>query len=218
MNDGTMGTATQQLANELSEGKRGASELGGKYLTFFLSSEEYGIEILKVQEIIGIMAITSVPRTPHFILGLINLRGKVIPIVDLRLKFAMPSTEQTEETCMIVVQAGGVTMGIMVDRVSEVMDIATQSIDDAPNFGTEVNTDYILGIGKAGERIILLLDIENVLTTQEVIDITEMATEETYNASSSREAARQSSESTETDQAAESAAVDEDTGSEPTDN
>jgi purine-binding chemotaxis protein CheW len=218
MNDGTMGAATEQLANELSEGKRDASELGGKYLTFFLGGEEYGIEILKVQEIIGMMSITSVPRTPHFILGLINLRGKVIPIVDLRLKFAMPSVEQTEETCMIVVQAAGVIMGIVVDRVSEVMDIATQSIDDAPNFGTEVNTDYILGIGKAGDRIILLLDIENVLTTQEVIDITEMANEATYNASASSETARQSSEPAETDQAAGSAAVDEDTGNEPGDN
>lgn len=220
MNDGTMGVATQQLAHELSEGKRDASQLGGKYLTFFLSSEEYGIEILKVQEIIGIMSITSVPRTPHFILGLINLRGKVIPIVDLRLKFAMQSTEQTEETCMIVVQAAGVTMGIMVDRVSEVMDIADESIDDPPTFGTEVNTDYILGIGKAGDRIILLLDIENVLTTQEVIDINEMSNDATYNASESSETARQSSESepTETDQAAESAAVDEDTDNEPSDN
>ncbi|MBM3224902.1 MAG: chemotaxis protein CheW, partial [Candidatus Tectomicrobia bacterium] len=93
---------------------------GGKFLTFFLAHEEYGIEILKVQEIIGMMSVTPVPRTPAFVQGVINLRGKVIPIIDLRLKFGMPAMEQTEETCIIVVQARGMEMGIVVDKVSEV--------------------------------------------------------------------------------------------------
>jgi len=148
---------------------------GGKFLTFFLGSEEYGLEILKVHEIIGMMPITRVPRTPQFIRGVINLRGKVIPVVDLRLKFAMESKDQTEETCIIVVQAQGVEMGIIVDKVSEVLDIAGNDIDDAPYFGADVKTDYLLGIGKAAERVKLLLDIDQVLSSQEVIDVRSVA-------------------------------------------
>ena len=145
--------------------------LGGKFLTFFLTGEEYGIEILKVQEIIGMMSITAVPRTPLFIRGVINLRGKVIPIVDLRLKFSMEATAQTEETCIIVVRAQGTEMGLVVDKVSEVSDIATDDIDDVPSFGAEVNTDYLLGIAKANSRVKLLLDIDKVLSTQEVVTL-----------------------------------------------
>jgi purine-binding chemotaxis protein CheW len=144
---------------------------GGKFLTYFLASEEYGLEILKVHEIIGMMPITRVPRTPHFIRGVINLRGKVIPVVDLRLKFAMEAHEQTEETCTIVVQAQGVDMGIIVDKVSEVLDINPSDIQDPPYFGPEVRTDYLLGIAKTGERVKLLLDIDKVLSSQEVIDV-----------------------------------------------
>lgn len=142
--------------------------LGGKYLTFFLRGEEYGLEILKVQEIIGMMEITPVPRTPDFIRGVINLRGKVIPIIDLRLKFAMEAVGQTEQTCIIVVQARGLQMGIVVDKVSEVLDIATEDIEDAPSFGADVESDYILGIGKSEGRVKLLLDIDRVLTAEEL--------------------------------------------------
>jgi purine-binding chemotaxis protein CheW len=145
--------------------------LGGKFLTFFLAGEEYGIEILKVQEIIGMMSITAVPRTPLFIYGVINLRGKVIPIVDLRLKFNMEATAQTEETCIIVVRAQGIEMGLVVDKVSEVSDIAADDIDDVPSFGADVNTDYLLGIAKADSRVQLLLDIDKVLSTQEVVTL-----------------------------------------------
>jgi purine-binding chemotaxis protein CheW len=144
-------------------------QLGGKYLTFFLAEEEYGIEILKVHEIIGMMSITSVPRTPRFIRGVINLRGKVIPIIDLRLKFGMKAIEQTEETCIIVVQAQGIELGIVVDRVSEVLDIPSDDIDETPSFGTEVQTDYLLGIAKTNGHVKLLLNIDRVLTTQEVV-------------------------------------------------
>lgn len=151
--------------------------LGGKFLTFFLADEEYGIEILKVQEIMGMLSITTVPRTPSFIRGVINLRGKVIPIVDLRLKFAMGSIEQTEETCIIVVQAQGVQMGIVVDSVSEVLDIADDDIDDAPSFGTEVKTDYLLGIAKSGDQVKLLLDIDRVLSTDDVARLPTAAVE-----------------------------------------
>lgn len=142
-----------------------------KFLTFFLADEEYGIEILKVQEIIGLLPITRVPRTPPFIRGVINLRGKVISVVDLRLKFGMEEKEATSETCIIVVQAVGMEMGIMVDKVSEVLAIATSEIDDAPSFGTTVNTDYILGIGKAQGKVKLLLDIDKVLSKQERMDL-----------------------------------------------
>jgi purine-binding chemotaxis protein CheW len=144
---------------------------GGKYLSFFLGGEEYGIEILKVQEIIGMMAITRVPRTPDFIRGVINLRGKVIPIIDLRLKFGMQSMEQTDETCIIVVKTEGIEMGIVVDKVSEVMNIAEKDIEDAPSFGIDVNTEYILGIGKSDGRVKLLLDIDKVLSTGDALDL-----------------------------------------------
>jgi purine-binding chemotaxis protein CheW len=152
-------------------------EIGGKFLTFFLADEEYGIEILKVQEIIGMMSVTPVPRTPSFVRGVINLRGKVTPIIDLRLKFGMPAIAQTEETCIIVVRAQGVEMGIVVDKVSEVLDIATEDIDAVPSFGATVNTAYILGIGKAAGKVKLLLHIDKVLSTDEVVDLRATAME-----------------------------------------
>ena len=142
---------------------------GGKFLTFFLEQEEYGIEILKVHEIIGLLTITRVPRMPHHIRGVINLRGKVITVVDLRLKFGLESREATAETCIIVVQTQGIEMGIIVDKVSEVLAIAASDIEDAPSFGDAVNTDYLLGIGKSQGRVRLLLEIDRVLSTQEVI-------------------------------------------------
>ena len=144
------------------------SERAGKYLTFSLAGEEYGLEILKVREIIGLMDITAVPRTPEFVKGVINLRGKVIPIVDLRLKFNMQSVEKTEETCIIVVDVGNVEMGVIVDKVSEVLDIAAEEIEDSPSFGVDVNTDFILGMGKAGGRVTILLDISKVLTGDDI--------------------------------------------------
>jgi purine-binding chemotaxis protein CheW len=159
--------STATMSQATGSGRDGAVK-GGKFLTFFLAGEEYGLEILKVHEIIGMMSITSVPRTPEFVRGVINLRGKVIPIVDLRLKLEMDSTEQTEETCTIVVQASGIQTGIIVDRVSEVLDIAGEEIEDAPSFGASVRSDYILGIGKSEGRVKLLLDIDKVLTLSDV--------------------------------------------------
>jgi purine-binding chemotaxis protein CheW len=143
---------------------------GGKFLTFFLDDDEYGFEILKVQEIIGMMSVTPVPRTPSFVKGVINLRGKVMPIIDLRLKFAMPAVAQTEETCIIVVRVQSVAMGIVVDKVSEVLDIATEDID-VLSCGAAVNTDYILGIGKAASKVTVLLDVNKVLSTNEVVEL-----------------------------------------------
>ena len=148
------------------------SERAGKYLTFRLAAEDYGLEILKVREIIGMMDITAVPRTPTFVKGVINLRGKVIPVVDLREKFGMEAAEQTEETCIIVVDVGKVEMGIIVDKVSEVLDIPGEDIQDTPSLGTGVNTDFILGIGKTGDGVKILLDIDRVLSVNEVCDLT----------------------------------------------
>ena len=142
----------------------------GKYLTFVLAEEEYGLEILKVREIIGMMNITAVPRTPHFVKGVINLRGKVIPVVDLRLKFNLDAGKTTDQTCIIVVDVNCVEMGIVVDHVSEVLDIAEQEIEDAPGFGVNVNTDFILGMGKRGEKVTILLDIAKVLKGEELLD------------------------------------------------
>jgi purine-binding chemotaxis protein CheW len=140
------------------------ADRAGKYLTFVLAEEEYGLEILKVREIVGLMDITAVPRTPPFVKGVINLRGKVIPVVDLRLKFGMPGTDATEETCIIVVDVGTVEMGIVVDKVSEVMNIQADQIQDTPSFGVSVDTNFILGIGNAGGKVTILLDISRVLT------------------------------------------------------
>ncbi len=129
------------IANETKAGTK-----GGKYLTFALGKEEYGLEILKVREIIGYMDITAVPRTPAYVKGVINLRGQVISVVDLRAKFAMEAAEKTDETCVIVVEIkakGGrkLSTGIIVDRVSEVLNIAGEAIEEPPAFGTSVDTD-----------------------------------------------------------------------------
>jgi purine-binding chemotaxis protein CheW len=142
-----------------------------KFLTFFLAGEEYGIEILKVQEIIGLMPITRVPRTPGFVRGVINLRGKVISVVDLRLKFGMEEIEPTAETCVIVVQTADLKLGVIVDRVSEVLVIAGEDIEETPSFGVSVDTDYILGIGKSQGQAKLLLDIDRVLSGQDLKEI-----------------------------------------------
>ncbi len=155
---------------EINGEKKSKTE-GGKFLTFFLAGEEYGLEILKVREIIGMMDITAVPRTPDYVKGVVNLRGKVIPTLDLRLKFGFQATEHTEETCIIVVDVQGMEMGIIVDKVSEVLDIMGEDIEDAPTFGDEVNTDFILGIGKSEGKVKLLLDIDKVVLNQEVLDI-----------------------------------------------
>jgi purine-binding chemotaxis protein CheW len=147
--------------------------IAGKYMTFKLANEEYGLGILKVREIIGLMDITRVPRTKEFIRGVINLRGKVIPVVDLRLKFGMERIEATDQTVIIVVQyhseGQDYTMGILVDEVLEVLSISADQIEPPPDFGSgSLDTDFILGIGKAEKRVIFLLDIGKVLSATEL--------------------------------------------------
>ena len=148
---------------------------GGKYLTFRLGGEEYGLEILKVREIIGLMEITVVPRTPSYVRGVINLRGKIIPVVDLRVKFGMAAIENTEETCIIVVdvlrKGKNVEMGILVDKVSEVLDITNAEIEDAPVFGNGFDTEFILGMAKTKQSVKILLNIDAVLRGDKVLDL-----------------------------------------------
>ncbi|MBI1808957.1 MAG: purine-binding chemotaxis protein CheW [Gemmatimonadetes bacterium] len=146
------------------------SQHGGKYLTFVLAGEEYGMQILSVHEILGLLPVTRIPRTPAHIRGVINLRGKVIPVLDLRLRFGMPSVVDTETSCIIVVQVQGTQMGLVVDQVSEVTTIAGADIEPPPSFGADVPTDFILGIGKSAGRVRLLLDIDRVLSSDEVVE------------------------------------------------
>lgn len=156
-------------------GTTGSKSRAGKYLTFKLAEEEFGLEILKVQEIIQLQAVTRVPRTPAYVRGVINLRGKVIPVVDLRLKFGMPHGTDTERTCIVVVQIrhgdSMVVMGTIIDEVREVLDIPADSIEDTPSFGASIETEFILGMGKVGQSVKILLDIDRVLSADEIVSL-----------------------------------------------
>ncbi len=149
---------------------------GGKYLVFELGREEFGIRVLKVREIMGIQDITAVPQTPAHVKGVINLRGKVIPVVDLRLKFGLPEQEYTQRTCIIVVQAQGeagpMMMGIVVDGVAEVLNLAATDIEDTPDFGDGTATPYLLGMAKVKGKVKILLEIDRVLTCQDLRALT----------------------------------------------
>jgi purine-binding chemotaxis protein CheW len=168
----TMLNSRQQADETQAEVSQGSKS--GKYLTFKLADEEYGLEILKVREINGLMDITAVPQMPSYMKGVINLRGKVIPVVDLRLKFGFDEIDHTEQTCIIVVDVGR-EIGIIVDTVSEVLDIAGKDIEPPPSMGGAADTSFILGMGKAGDEVKILLDIDKVLTGSELVDVTSVA-------------------------------------------
>jgi purine-binding chemotaxis protein CheW len=161
-----------EQARIMSQAVQRAAEREGKYLTFSMDREEYGIGILTIKGIIGMMRITPVPQTPEYVKGVINLRGKVIPVVDLRLRFGMDSNGYTERTCIIVVEiehnSRTLQMGIVVDSVSEVLNIKGSDIEETPEFGTTLNADYILGIAKTTGSLEILLDIERVLSASEM--------------------------------------------------
>jgi len=144
----------------------------GKYLTFQLDNEEYGVGVMKVKEIIGLMPVTRVPRTPDYVLGVINLRGKVIPVIDLRLRFGMETVESTERTCVIVVEiygpSGPVMVGVMVDSVSDVLNIKEEDIEGELDFGASLDTEYIFGMAKMENGVKILIDIDKVLTSDEL--------------------------------------------------
>ena len=161
-----------ELTNSMDQAVKAITIKTGKYLTFILGQETYGIGILKVKEIIGMMPITAVPRTPVFVKGVINLRGKVIPVTDLRLKFDMESIKYSERTCIIVVEIDSndstVLIGIVVDGVSEVLNIKEDVIEETPAFGARLNTEYILGMAKIEGGVKILLDIDRVLNGDEI--------------------------------------------------
>jgi purine-binding chemotaxis protein CheW len=166
----TATTAIQEQSSQVATvttAIKTAQNKEGKYLTFALGREEYGLEILKVREIIGYMEITAVPQVPTHVKGVINLRGQVIPVIDLRTQFGMEEVEVTEQTCIIVVEIvqgeQRFNTGIVVDRVQEVLDIPGGDIEAAPEFGSSVDTDFILGMGKIGAAVKILLDIDQVL-------------------------------------------------------
>lgn len=162
-----------QLSNESTVDIR--EKLAGKYLTFLLENEEYGLQILKVQEIIRLQEITSVPNTPDYVRGIINLRGRVVPVVALRKKFNMSEAKDTEKTCIVVVQVAKgtdtIVMGIIIDDVREVRDLIASEIEETPSFGTSLDIEFIMGVGKLEERVIMLLDIDKVLTKEQIEDI-----------------------------------------------
>ncbi len=168
-----MSDSTSQVQHE----NPAVAEKGGKYLTFALAHEQYGLEILKVREIISYKVITAVPRMPHFVKGVINLRGQIIPVIELRAQFGMEAVEVTEQTCIIVVEVsrdgGKYSYGIIVDRVLEVLEIHSENIEETPQFGRSVNTDFLLGIGKVGESVKILLDIDKVLESGDFSTIVE---------------------------------------------
>ena len=151
----------------------------GKYLSFSLGSEEYGIGIIKVKEIIGMIPVTPLPQTPEYVKGVINLRGKIIPVIDLRLRFGMNTIDYTDRTCIVVVEidsnSGSRHIGIVVDSVSEVINIKGTDIEDTPSFGMTLSTQYILGIAKITGSVRVLLDIDRVLNADELEMLDEVA-------------------------------------------
>ncbi len=154
---------------------RGLLAREGKYLTFVLAAEDYGLEVLKVREIIGMLDITAIPQTPTYIKGVINLRGRVIPVIDLRLKFGLPAQDYGERTCIIVVDVktdlGLVQMGMVVDAVSEVLNVTADDLEPPPSFGGSLKSGYIQGIAKARGSIKILLDIDRILSAEELLGL-----------------------------------------------
>jgi purine-binding chemotaxis protein CheW len=160
-----------EIIKTIDEAANLRANMDGKYLTFSLAGEEYGIGILKVKEIIGMMTITQIPQAPGYVKGVINLRGKVIPVIDLRLKFGIESISYTEKTCIIVVEIKSsdrkIQIGIVVDSVSEVRNIKPGDIEDTPTFGARMDTGYILGMAKIEGGVKILIDIDHVLSNRD---------------------------------------------------
>jgi purine-binding chemotaxis protein CheW len=161
-----------EITETMDQAVKVMADREGKFLTFSMADEEYGIGILKIKEIIGMMPVTTVPQTPEFVKGVINLRGKVIPVIDLRLRFGMEAIDYTERTCIIVVEiestAGTVQIGVVVDAVSEVLNVNAEDVEETPTFGAKLNTDYILGMAKMEGGVKILLDIDKVLSSDEL--------------------------------------------------
>ena len=141
---------------------------GGLYLTFVLQNEQYGLEILKVNAILGLMPITPLPHAPHYVKGVINLRGKIIPVIDMRLRFDMPEAEYTQATCIIVIDVGTTLIGVIVDTVKDVINVADDQIEDPPRYGSAMDSEHIRGLGKIGRDVKILLDIDKLVSDLDV--------------------------------------------------
>jgi purine-binding chemotaxis protein CheW len=153
-----------------------------QYLTFLTAGEEYAVSIVKVREIIEYETVTTVPNTPIWIRGVTNLRGKVIPVVDLAVKFGLPASRISKFSCIIITdvifQGENLTMGVLADSVSQVMELSADEIEATPPFGTRVKTEYLLGMGALGKKFCLILDIDKVLSTDELLAVTEFVADE----------------------------------------
>jgi purine-binding chemotaxis protein CheW len=165
------------MTSSVSEKKMTNDNHGNEYLVFTLGDEEYGIEILKVQEIRGCERVTRIANTPDFITGVTNLRGVIVPIVDLRIKFDLAGTEINEKTVVIVLSLAQRVVGIVVDGVSDVLSLNAEEIKPAPDFSVTLSTDYLLGLGSVDERMIILVDIEKLLTSEEMELVEKSVTE-----------------------------------------
>ena len=147
----------------------------GKYLTFRLGREEYGVEILKVREIVAMMEITSVPLTALHIKGVVNLRGKIIPVVDMRKKFGLPDVAASRDTCIITVMVEGkegqVLTGLLVDGVSEVVQVAASDVEPVPALGEDMKLDFVVGLSKTKGRVVVLLDMDKVMQGQDLQEL-----------------------------------------------
>ena len=168
-----MSTATAEHT-EQREIRTSYSSEDQQYLTFNLAEEYYGVDILKVQEIKGYTTVTRIPNTPDYLKGVLNLRGTIVPIVDLRMKFGMGTTEPTPFTVVVVVNVRNRVMGFLVDAVSDVLDLNAKQIQPPPELGSAVDINFVAGIGNANDRLVTLLDINRVLTDEEVAVVSEM--------------------------------------------
>ncbi len=148
-----------------------------QYLTFKLSDEVFALDVAKVREILELTTITKVPQTPDFMCGVINLRGSVVPVIDMRLKFGISKTEQTVNTCIIVVEVDldgdVIVVGALADSVQEVIEMEPENIEPAPQIGTRLNTEFIKGMGKIDNRFVMILDIDRIFSSQELSDLTQ---------------------------------------------
>lgn len=146
-----------------------------QYLTFKLADEIFALDVAKVREILEVTTITKVPQTPDFMRGVINLRGSVVPVVDMRLKFGMSMTEQTVNTCIIVVEISldgdSLVLGALADSVQEVVEMEAEKIEPAPHIGTKLNTDFIRGMGKVDDHFVMILDIDKIFSSAELADL-----------------------------------------------
>jgi len=148
-----------------------------QYLTFELNEETFGVDVLQVREVMDFTSVTKVPRAPDYMLGVINLRGSVVPVIDLKQRFALPARERCRETCIIVLEIPFgdelLSIGAVADGVQEVLDLVEDQIEPAPRLGTRLNNEFIRGMGKVGERFVILLDLEKIFSSEELLELAE---------------------------------------------